>query len=211
MHRSGGSRAAGTTEKAYTKRLVALQKQSWKTILDVQRPYRWNLKRLNPGRTLDVGCGIGRCLTALPAGSVGIDHNPHSIDIVNSLGLIGFVADDFRRSASYILGGYDTLLLSHVLEHLTQDEGCSLIEKYAPLIKLGGLAILICPQEKGFSTDYSHVTFLDRDKLCAMLTMTGFVVQKTFSFPFPRILGRIFAYNETVVVGRKVSSNSASK
>jgi hypothetical protein len=44
-----------------------------------------------------------------------------------------------------------------------------------------------------------------------MLTMTGFVVQKSFSFPFPRIFGRIFAYNETVVVGRKVSSNSASK
>jgi 2-polyprenyl-3-methyl-5-hydroxy-6-metoxy-1,4-benzoquinol methylase len=210
MHRFCGNRAADTSEKTYTKRLIALQKQSWKTILDVQRPYRWNLKRLNPGKTLDVGCGIGRCLTALPAGSVGIDHNPYSIDIVNSMGLSGFVPDDFRRSASYILGGYDSLLLSHVLEHLTQDEGCRLLEQYAPLVKLGGLAIVMCPQEKGFATDHSHVTFLDGGKLCAMLTMTGFVVQKSFSFPFPRIVGRIFAYNETVVVGRKVSSNSVS-
>jgi SAM-dependent methyltransferase len=192
-----------TTEKTYTKRLLALQRKSWKTLLDVQRPYRWNLRRLKPGKTLDVGCGIGRCLAALPSGSIGIDHNPHSIDIINRAGLIGFLPDDFRNSSHYILGGYDTLLLCHVLEHMPQDEGIGLIKEYAPLVKLGGLVILICPQEKGFTTDDSHVTFLDDVALCSMLTIAGYTVEKSYSFPLSRTFGKIFTYNEFVAVGRK--------
>jgi SAM-dependent methyltransferase len=194
---------ATTTEKTYTKRLVALQQKSWKTMLDVQRPYRWNLKRLKPGKTLDVGCGIGRCLAALPSGSIGIDHNPHSIDIMNRAGLTGFLPDDFRNSIHYILGGYDTLLLCHVLEHMSPDEGARLLKEYAPLVKLGGLAILICPQEKGFRTDDSHVAFLNDGALRSMLATGGFTVERSYSFPFPRIFGKIFTYNEFVAVGRK--------
>jgi SAM-dependent methyltransferase len=44
-------------------------------------PYRWNLHRLLGGRrVLDAGCGIGRNLVGLEAGSVGVDHNPHSVE-----------------------------------------------------------------------------------------------------------------------------------
>jgi 2-polyprenyl-3-methyl-5-hydroxy-6-metoxy-1,4-benzoquinol methylase len=179
--------------------------KSWKTMLDVQRPYRWNLRRLGPGKTLDVGCGIGRSLATLPAGSIGIDHNPHSIDIINRNGLIGFLPADFRNSIYYALGGYDSLLLSHVLEHMSQEEGSRLIKEYAPLVKVDGLAILICPQEKGYSTDDSHITFLNQAALCMMLITAGFTVEKSYSFPLPRVFGGIFTYNEFVAVGRKVS------
>jgi 2-polyprenyl-3-methyl-5-hydroxy-6-metoxy-1,4-benzoquinol methylase len=194
-----------TAGKTYTNRLVSSQKKRWKSILDVQRPYRWNLRRLNPGKTLDVGCGIGRCLAALPAGSVGTDHNPYSIDLVNRAGLIGFLPDDFQKSDQCTLAGFDTLLIAHVLEHMTIEDGTDLVKKHSPLIRVGGMAILICPQERGFATDPSHVTFLDADALAAILQATGFVVEKNYSFPFPRMIGRIFPYNEFVVVGRKTS------
>jgi 2-polyprenyl-3-methyl-5-hydroxy-6-metoxy-1,4-benzoquinol methylase len=192
-----------TVEESYTKRLVELQKKPWKTALDVQRPYRWNLARHRPGRTLDIGCGIGRCLANLPAGSVGIDHNPYSIEVLKSLGLIGFSPDDFRRSEYNRTGGFDTMLLSHVLEHMTPEDGLDLIAQYRPLVKPGGLAILICPQEKGFATDDTHVTFLDCEALGSLLAASGFSGEKSYSFPFPRPVGRIFTYNESVVVGRK--------
>ena len=194
-----------TADKTYTRRLVSMQKKRWKSILDVQRPYRWNLRRLNPGKTLDVGCGIGRCLAALPAGSVGTDHNPHSIDLVNRAGLIGFLPEDFRNSSQYSLGAFDTLLISHVLEHMTIEDGIQLIKRHSPLIRVGGMVILICPQEKGFATDPSHVTFLDAEALMAILQATGFAVERTYSFPLPRVVGKIFPYNEFVVVGRKAS------
>lgn len=194
-----------TTDKTYTKRLVGLQKKSWKAFLDVQRPYRWNLGRLEPGKTLDVGCGIGRCLASLPEGSVGVDHNPHSVDIINRAGLTGVLASDFRNSIHYVLGGYDTLLFCHVLEHMPLDEGTELLIEYAAQVKPGGRAILICPQEKGFLTDPTHVTFLDNAALHLMLTEAGYTMEKSYSFPFPRIFGKIFTYNEFVAVGRRKS------
>jgi alpha-D-ribose 1-methylphosphonate 5-triphosphate synthase subunit PhnI len=92
---------------------------------------------------------------------------------------------------------------------MTLVEGTGLIKEYAPLVRLGGLAILICPQEKGFTTDDSHVTFLNDIALRSMLTINSYTVEKSYSFPFPRAFGKIFAYNEFVVVGRKTSPTQA--
>jgi hypothetical protein len=36
-----------------------------------------------------------------------------------------------------------------------------------------------------------------------MLTTAGYTVEKSYSFPLPRVFGRIFTYNEFVAVGRK--------
>ena len=59
----------------------AKQQVWWKKALNVQAPYRWNLRRQRLGRTLDVGCGIGRNLETLDPGSVGVDHNEHSVAV----------------------------------------------------------------------------------------------------------------------------------
>jgi len=44
---------AQTEDDAYTQRLRARLGAGWKRRLDVQAPYRWNLRRLTPGRVLD--------------------------------------------------------------------------------------------------------------------------------------------------------------
>ena len=56
-----------------------LQTARWKQWLDVQAPFRWNLRRLDPGFTLDIGCGIGRNLLHLPRQGVGVDTNEHCV------------------------------------------------------------------------------------------------------------------------------------
>ncbi len=71
----------------YTRRLSSLENTWWKRVFDVQAPYRWNLRRLKLGNVLDVGCGIGRNLMHLDPGSVGIDHNPYSIEVARQRGL----------------------------------------------------------------------------------------------------------------------------
>ena len=75
-----------TRDREYTERLIRLQRAPWKRWLDVQAPYRWNLRRLAPGFTLEVGCGIGRNLEHLRGEGVGLDHNPYSVAAARQAG-----------------------------------------------------------------------------------------------------------------------------
>ena len=54
-----------TRDAAYTDRQRSLEGAWWKRLLDVQRPYRWHVRRLRLGFVLDVGCGLGRNLIHL--------------------------------------------------------------------------------------------------------------------------------------------------
>ena len=107
-----------TKGKDYSERLANLEGKSWKRILNVQAPYKWNLSRLQMGRTLDVGCGIGRNLVNLE-NSVGVDHNLDSVLIARSKGLKAYSTDEWISSPDAVHGSFDSILLAHVLEHLS--------------------------------------------------------------------------------------------
>src|SRR5207247_11057189 len=81
-----GGRA--TRGEDYADRLIGLQMARWKRWLDVQAPFRWNLRRLDPGFTLDIGCGIGRNLLHLRGHSVGVDTNEHCVRTARARGLV---------------------------------------------------------------------------------------------------------------------------
>jgi 2-polyprenyl-3-methyl-5-hydroxy-6-metoxy-1,4-benzoquinol methylase len=195
-----------TTKEIYTKRLHNREYKKWKSLLDVQRPYRWNIKRLQPGITLDIGCGIGRLLKYLPEGSVGVDHNKYSIEYITSLGLVGFTTSEFQSSKYARPKSFDSILLGHVLEHLTTNDGVELIKKYLKYLKNGGKVIIFCPQEKGYKSDTTHVTFLNIKGLNEIMIKAGLSPLSSGSFPFPRPFGKYFTYNEFVVVGQKSSN-----
>ena len=63
--------------------------------------------------------------------------------------------------------------------------------------------MMICPQEKGYTTDSTHVHFTDDVQMAELARRLGLVVEKNFSFPFPRVAGRLFPYNEFCLVARK--------
>ncbi len=190
-----------TRDARYTQRLVAQGSQRWKRVLDVQAPYRWNLRRLGLGLTLDLGCGIGRNLRHLGAGAVGVDHNPHSVAVAVERGLTAFTPEDFQRSRHFRDGAFDSILVAHVAEHMTSGEAVSLLSSHARLVRPGGRAVLICPQEAGFRSDPTHVEFMDFGKLRRILQSSGFSPAREYSFPFPRLAGRLFPYNEFVSIG----------
>ena len=168
--------APDTRSEEYADRLRTLSDARWKQVLDVQRPYRWNLERQGMGRTLDVGCGIGRNLVNLGRDSVGVDHNPESVD---------------------------GMLVAHVLEHVHPEHWEGLVGAYLPYVKPGGTVMMICPQEKGYSTDSTHVHFTDGAQMADLAQRVGLEVEKNYSFPFPRFAGRFFPYNEFCLVARK--------
>ncbi len=193
-----------TSEASYTERLTRLEGAWWKRMLDVQRPYRWNLRRLRLGFVLDIGCGLGRNLMNLGGrdAGVGVDHNPDSVATANQRGLTAFTPDGFRGSELARPGHFDTLLLSHVVEHMSFDQAARLITDYLPFVKSGGRAVFITPQEAGYRSDATHVEFMDLATLDRLARRCGLEPQRAFSFPFPRPVGHVFKYNEFVLVAR---------
>jgi 2-polyprenyl-3-methyl-5-hydroxy-6-metoxy-1,4-benzoquinol methylase len=153
-----------------------------------------------------VGCGIGRCLKDLPTGSVGIDHNEHSVGVVNAMGLTAYTPDVFERVVAREPAPFESILFGHVLEHMRPDEGLSVIRKYLSWLRPDGKVIAFCPQERGYASDATHVSFLDFAALAAMFGAAGLIVEQSYSFPLPRVFGTWFAYNEFVVTGRRRAS-----
>lgn len=193
-----------TERPAYTERLERLEGAWWKRALNVQAPYAWNVRRVCVGRTLDVGCGIGRNLGHLGDRAVGVDHNATSVELARARGHRAYTPDEFAASEDAAPGSYGTLLFAHVLEHMTREESSALVRAYLPYLRDdGGRVVAICPQEAGYRSDASHVEFLDDAALRLLLGGLGFRVVAARSFPFPRPVGRVFPYNEFVVVGER--------
>jgi len=196
------ARQKNTKGKDYADRLQNLSGAKWKTVFDVQRPYRWNLKRLGLGKTLDVGCGIGRNLGNLSKQSVGVDHNKHAIKIAKQAGYNAATTEDFKKNKNqYGKDSFDSMLLAHVLEHLTTADGKRIIKEYLPYVR--EKVVVICPQEKGFTTDETHINFLTHSDIEKILKSCGLKIIKSYSFPFYKKAGKIFTHNETVVVANK--------
>jgi SAM-dependent methyltransferase len=194
-----------TNKKDYTDGLISRQSTWWKKFFNVQLPYKYNINRLKPGFVLDIGCGIGRNLLHLNGNGVGVDHNPTSVEVSKSRGLTAYIVDDFLISPYNEPETFDSMLLAHVAEHMTGDDFTGLVKQYAPLLKKQGSIIVITPQEKGFRSDDTHVQFMDFLTVKELLKQAGFDIIDQYSFPFPRIIGHFFNFNEFVSVAKKTT------
>jgi 2-polyprenyl-3-methyl-5-hydroxy-6-metoxy-1,4-benzoquinol methylase len=172
----------------------------WKRLLNVQAPYRWNLRRLKLGRTLDVGCGLGRNLAHLEG--VGIDSEKECVSIARARGLTVYEPHEFSEEPE----SFDSLLIAHVLEHLSPADALNLVRDYLPFVKPDGRIVIITPQEWNFRSHPTHINFVDFTQIDHIAEELGLSVEKRYSFPFPRWAANIFKYNEFVVVARKASA-----
>jgi len=192
-----------SADPEYTARLERQTGKGWKQMLGVQAPYRRHIRRVVEGRVLDVGCGIGRNLLHLDGHGVGVDTNPHSIEVARRQGLTVYTDDEFPSSSDAEPGSYDSLLFAHVLEHMTVDDASGLLGAYLPYLRSAGRVVVIVPQEAGFRSDPTHVAFLDLDDLASIEVAHGLVRDAGYSFPLPRFVGKVFTHNETVSLLRK--------
>ncbi len=189
-----------TERDPYTRRLQRVTGARWKKLLHVQAPYRWNLRRLKPGYVLDIGCGIGRNLLHLDGYGVGVDTSQSSIEVARQHGCVAYTTDAFPSCRDATDAGFDALLFAHVLEHMSAVAATELVARYLRYLAPGGKVIIIAPQEAGFASDETHVSFIDSADIAAVVTACGLHVERSFSFPFPRAAGRVFRHNETIVV-----------
>ncbi|WP_040159182.1 class I SAM-dependent methyltransferase [Nigerium massiliense] len=196
-------RPGDTTDEEYTRRLIAISDKPWKKLLHVQAPYQWDLRRLKLGRCLEVGCGIGRNLVSLPGG-VGVDHNEYSVAECRRRGFEAYTVEEFFGRVDLTRpGSYDSLLASHLVEHVPRADLDDILGMYTPLVKKGGRFVFITPQEKGHASDPTHLGFTDFDVLADVALAHGAVPIRQYSYPFPRWAGTLFVYNEFHLVARK--------
>ena len=87
---------------------------------------------------------------------------------------------------------------------MSTEDAVDLLKQYLHLLTQTGKIVIITPQEKGFDSDPTHTEFMDFASLNNILTQVNCSVEREYSFPFPRFLGKFFTYNEFLVVGRKV-------
>jgi SAM-dependent methyltransferase len=186
-----------TDTTAYADRLDEVQGAWWKRV--APNPYRWFLRHQHLGFTLDVGCGVGRGLDYLRGDGVGVDHNVEAVRRCRERGFTAFTAAEFTSTPFAVPGRFDALLSAHVIEHLDADGAGSLLNTYLPFVRPCGRVLLITPQERGFASDPTHVTFTDDARLADLCTSAGLLVRSRRSFPLPRRAGPWFVYNEFIV------------
>jgi SAM-dependent methyltransferase len=192
-----------TSGEDYARRLQAKQEVWWKKAFNVQAPYQWNLRRQGLGRTLDVGCGIGRNLENLEPGSVGVDHNAAAVQVARERGVTALTVEEWNNSELREPASFDGMLLAHVIEHMDAEAGAALMRDYLPYLRPGGKVFFLCPQERGYASDPTHVRFATGDDLVELSREVGLVPGSWFSFPFPRWAGKPFIYNEFCLVSTK--------
>ena len=199
------TRAPGRRRQARStpSRLTALETARWKRVLDVQRPYRWNLERLHLGRTLDVGCGIGRNLQNLGPDAVGVDHNAHSIEICRQRGLTAYTdagvprgiegaARDVRRHAAARTCSSTSARRWPTTSSRSTSPTCGREARSSSSPPGGRVPVRRDPRAVGGPGGRRGAR-----------ARHGMTVVRSYSFPFPRPVGKVFKYNEFVTVARK--------
>lgn len=77
------------------------------------------------------------------------------------------------------------------------------LRRYLPYVAPGGLVVLICPQERGYASDPTHVQYTDLAGLRDIAGQLDLEVHTGQSFPLPRAAGKVFPYNEFLLTASR--------
>jgi 2-polyprenyl-3-methyl-5-hydroxy-6-metoxy-1,4-benzoquinol methylase len=194
------SQEADTTGRWYTDRLVAMDEDRSLIRRIYLVTYRQHIRRLVRGRALDIGCGVGSNLRFLSSDSVGVEHNPTSVEAARARGFTAYVTDDFHAHAHEHRASFDTLLIAHVMEHMTHEDGVGLLKSYLPYLKPGGRVVILTPQDPNCENDPTHVRYVDFPAARALTDAVGLEVTQQHGYPLPLPLGRIRPGNTNEIV-----------
>lgn len=166
------------------------------------------------GPTIDYGCGAGQLLALLPAGSVGLEVNPHLVAAHTRAGRS--VLQWQATEHGFDLPGlperqFKSLVVSHVLEHL-QDPTAAVERLLQACRRLGVVRlIVIVPGAKGYASDLTHRTFIDSRYVTEQgwRRLAGYALAQQRFFPLPwEGGGRLYVYNEMQLVFDRPSEHA---
>lgn len=173
--------------------------------------YEWNygnyvscLKK--NARVLDIGCGIGQCLSWLSKRgmkAVGIDMSAEQLAqarkvLDEDVSLEQADAFDFLRNET---GKYGAVVVNDFIEHLTGPEALEFVESVYDVMDPEGIIIVkvpnaVCPSAGHFFDDLTHERLYTDRSMCRLLRGAGFTDIRVFSFDHPpfRSMGSMVAW-----------------
>jgi hypothetical protein len=177
----------------------------------VRGHYLRSALRLLHGRVLDIGCGLGSLLERAPKGSLGLEYNPSAVSHCVARGLdvehYDGSADEWALSVIPQTRAFESVLISHVLEHL--DEPMFVLNRILQWSGARGVerVVVIVPGAIGYRDDPTHRTFVQEPMLSAPSTYEGTCFRPTVRRYFPvnlRAVGNVFRHHELQVVFERV-------
>ncbi len=173
--------------------------------------YLSNILKFTIGKCIDFGCGSGDLLKKLPEGSIGTDINFYSIEYCQKNNLNAFVYnidEDNYQLKSLESGKYDTLICSHVLEHI--EDANKVIKKLfesANRLEIKRIVIVV-PGIKGFKYDHTHKTYIDMEyiNMNNLDKLFNYILVYKKYFPVnSKLFSKFFTHNELVLVYDRVN------
>lgn len=168
--------------------------------------YLRSILSLVRGPTIDYGCGAGQLLAHLPAGSLGLEVNPHLIDAHAQAGLsvLQWQATEEGFDLPGLQSGrFKSLVISHVLEHLL-DPTRALTRLIGACERIGvERLIVVVPGARGYASDVTHRTFVDSRYIAdhGWVQIACYRLTRQRFFPLPwEGGGKVFIYNEMQLV-----------
>lgn len=155
-------------DKKYAALQIKRSESHWRRI--IKRQYIKNLLNQLTGPTLDIGCGAGQLLEALPRGSFGTEVNPfllgylrkRCLDVVDTSNSCDrLITHEIRDMA--IKRRVRSACLNHTLEHFSNPE--LLLKDLAEDCKDIGIdkIAIVVPCLRGYESDKTHKTYINID------------------------------------------------
>jgi 2-polyprenyl-3-methyl-5-hydroxy-6-metoxy-1,4-benzoquinol methylase len=145
--------------------------------------YRQHLPSSLDARILELGSGLGNNLAALRQLGYsqvrGVELCEGSVGTCIENGLDA-IHDDIVHYLDNDASKYDVVILHHVLEHFTREEGMALLIQIKKHINPQGILLVAVPNGwnlfgcGGLTNDFTHELIYSRSSLTTMLTMCGY-------------------------------------
>lgn len=136
------------------------------------------LVRNLPGKTLDIGCGIGDML-AYRAFTTGVDINPLTVNYCNNRGLEAHLMEPDKLP--FKNNSFDSVLLDNVLEHI--ENPSALLLEIRRVLDTKGILLIGVPGNCGWLGDSDHKINYNEQSLKKILNQAGFKCKKIFYTP----------------------------
>lgn len=173
-------------DAAYARMQLRRAASPWRRV--IKAAYLAPILRAMPGPAIDLGCGAGQLLRRLPAGSIGLEVNPHLVTAFSGEGLEVRLYDprsDGFRLEGIAPGRFYGLVLAHALEHL-EDPANALATLLASAARLAlSRVLIVVPTERRFCFDPTHRSYIDHGWLASrgLLEPPGWRVGRLHWFP----------------------------